>query len=260
MTHQGVNMNEVGNMPIENDKNVFVYWEGPEFSLITLLRRIIYKFSKNNENYKVFFLNDSNISHYIDIPSEYSSLAVNHKSDFIRANIIYKYGGIWLDSDTLVMSDLSSLFEIIGRKNGFLIKQNNDIVCTGVFGSKSKTGFLKEWKIRIDQRIKKKRLAWDEIGPVMVHSIHLQTDTTNNYEIFNGLDNVYPVNWNICVEHFLNKERHHYQTLEREYQPFIILVNSVYRKLKDKTEEEILKLDNPLAHFLRLSLDRSEIL
>lgn len=250
----------INNAPIENDKNVFVYWEGPEFSLISLLRKIIYKFSDNGNNYKVFFLNDSNISQYIDIPKEYYSLAVNHKSDLIRANIIYKYGGIWLDSDTLVMSNLDSLFDIIDKKDGFLIKENNSIVCTGVFGSKSKTDFLFEWIERIDFKIKNKNLGWSDIGPMMVHSIHKTTSTTEGYEIFNGLDTVYPVNWDVCVEYFLHKKRDQYKILEREYQPFIILVNSVYRNLENKTEEEILEMDNILSHFLQKCIANKEVI
>lgn len=242
-------------IPVENDKNIFIYWEGPEYPLIVLLRKIIYKFSKGGSNFKVFFLNDSNINKYIEVPKEYHRLAVNHKSDLIRANIVYKYGGIWLDSDTLVMSDLKSLFDIVDKKDGFLIRENNSIVCTGVFGSKSKTKFLNEWVKRINTKVKKRNLGWSDIGPEMVDAIHKSTDTTENFTIFNGLDTVYPVNWDMCVRYFLEIEKSQHHLLERDYQPLIILVNSVYKKLKNKTEEEILTMDNPLAYFLKKSLD-----
>ena len=56
-----------------------------------------------------------------------------HQADFVRVNVICDYGGIWLDSDTLVLDSLDSLFDIIDNKDGFLIKENNKILWNGIF-------------------------------------------------------------------------------------------------------------------------------
>ncbi len=248
--------------PVENDKNVFIYWEGPEYSLISLLRKIIYKFSDGGKNYKVHFLNDSNISQYIDIPEEYFNLSIVQKADLVRVNVVYKYGGIWLDSDTLVMSNLASLFDIIDNQSGFLIKENNIYVCNGVFGSKSKTQFLSEYAKRIADTIKThapEHLSWSALGPSMANDIHLSTNMTNDYIVFDGLDTLYPVNWDGCVEYFLHRKKDEYKIVEREYQPLIVLVNSVYRNLENNTEEEILEMDNILAYFLQKCITSKEI-
>tara|TARA_R110002012_G_C11478950_1_gene594813 strand:- start:34 stop:834 length:801 start_codon:yes stop_codon:yes gene_type:complete len=248
--------------PVENDKNVFIYWEGPEYSLISLLRKIIYKFSDDGKNYKVHFLNDSNISQYIDIPEEYFNLSVVQKADLVRVNVVYKYGGIWLDSDTLVMSNLASLFDIIDNQSGFLIKEDNLYVCNGVFGSKSKTQFLSECVKRIADTIKTQtpeQLSWSALGPSMVNDIHLSTNMTSDYKVFNGLDTLYPIECGKCGYHFLNKKRDEYKTVEREYQPLIVLVHPVYIGLENKTEEEILEMDNILTYFLQKCITSKEI-
>ena len=96
------------------ERNVFIFWIGKEYSLITILRELIYLHSNNGKNYKVHFLNDDNVKDYIkNIPPKYYKLRPAHKADFVRVNVICDYGGIWLDSDTIVMDDLSSLFKVL---------------------------------------------------------------------------------------------------------------------------------------------------
>lgn len=124
-------------LPNKNENNVFIYWDGYKYKLIQILHKLIYLHSNNEKKYKVYFINSNNIYNYINYtPSFFDKMKVNHKSDYIRYKLICEYGGIWLDSDTIVMSDLSSLFEIIKNKDGFFIKENNKILCSGVFGDR----------------------------------------------------------------------------------------------------------------------------
>ena len=41
--------------------------------------------------------------------------------DYMRILLIYKYGGIWLDSDTIVLTSLKELFDILQEQDGFFI-------------------------------------------------------------------------------------------------------------------------------------------
>jgi hypothetical protein len=78
-------------------------------------------------------------------------------------------------------------------------------------------------------------------------------DVYNNYEIINGLETIYPVNWDKCVTEFIEKPYDNYKTIVRTFQPLIVLVKFVYRKLEFMTEEEILNGAMPLNYFLRKS-------
>jgi len=96
-----------------NENNVFLYWVGNDYKLIKILRGLIYLHSKKGKNYTVHLLNKDNITKYItNIPDYFNALLPAHQADFIRVNVICDYGGIWLDSDTLVMDNLNSLFYI----------------------------------------------------------------------------------------------------------------------------------------------------
>ena len=236
------------------EKNVFIYWEGKEFSLIKILRKIIYEYSDNGKNFNVFFLNDKNVSNFIKIPKNYDNLSLPHKADYIRVATIKKFGGIWLDSDTLLLSDLNELFKIIEETNGFFILENNLKICNGVFGSKKETELMKKWLEKIIYKIEnKKNLSWTDLGSSILNSQEFASEI-KSYTILKGLDTVYPVNWNNCVEQLILSDLSNISDLEKQFQPLLILVNSVYRYLENYSEEEILELKNPLAYFLKKSL------
>ena len=51
----------------------------------------------------------------------FASLSEAAQADIVRVEYIYKNGGIWLDSDTLVMEPLNRLTDILKYKNGFFV-------------------------------------------------------------------------------------------------------------------------------------------
>jgi len=134
--------------------------------------------------------------------------------------------------------------------------ENNEILFNGVFGSKPNTPLMIEWKTKVLTILntKKQTITWTEIGNSLLENIkHNHPDYYNNYKIFNGLDNMYPVNWNNCVDEFITKKYKNYKNIEKEYQPLIVLVNSVYKELETKTEDEILNNNIPLHFFINKS-------
>lgn len=238
-------------------RNVYLYWVGNEYKLISILRKIIYLHSTNSKGYKVILITEKNINKYIKtIPTYFSNLCSAHQADFVRINVICDYGGIWLDSDTLVLDSLDSLFDLIENKNGFFIKENNDILCNGIFGSKPNTQLMINWRKKMISKLNdtQGKIDWCDIGNNMLHNIYIENPTLyDNYKIFNGLDNLYPVNWNECTTEFIDKPYDNYKTIIREYQPLIILVNTVYKKLECMTEKEILEGNMPLNYFINKS-------
>ena len=241
-----------------DNNNVFLYWTGNEYKLIKILRDIIYLHSNNNKNYTVHLINKENLKNYIKIIPEYfNDLLPAHQADFVRVNVVCNYGGIWLDSDTLVMDDLCRLFDIFKKKDGFFLLENNQILFNGVFGS---TPLMIEWKTKLLDILnnKKQNIDWTEIGNSLLDKIKKNNpEYYNNYKIFNGLDNMYPVNWNNCVEEFITKPYNNYKIIEKEFQPIIVLVNSVYKELEKYNEKEILNSNLPLNYFINKSYNKS---
>lgn len=236
------------------ERNVYLYWVGKEYKLICILRKLIYLHSKRGNGYKVNLITPQNIQNYVkDIPYFFNKLCPAHQADFVRVNVICDNGGIWLDSDTLVMDSLDSLFDILEKNDGFFIKENNVSLCSGVFGSKKNTRLMIHWKKKMMEILyhKKNYIRWTEIGSAILKDIEFKfSHLLQNFKILNGLDNVYPVNWNQCVTEFIDKPYDNYKTLVRNYQPLIILVNSVYKKMETMSKEDFFSDRIPLNYFM----------
>jgi len=242
------------------ERNVFLYWIGEEYKLILILRKLIYLHSKNGKGYNVKLITHENIKDYIcDLPDYFYKLRPAQQADFVRVNVICDYGGIWLDSDTLVIDSLDSLFNIIEEKDGFFVKENNKMICNGIFGSKKNTKFIKEWKNIMKWKLDSTKGiigGWSELGSKILKRVYkLYRKSLINYTIFNGLDNLYPVNWDRCEKEFIYKPYNNYKKIVREYQPLVVLVNSVYKSLENKSEEEILSGNMPLNYFINKSYE-----
>lgn len=139
--------------------NIYLYWVGKEFKLIKILRNLIYLHSINGNGYNVNLITHDNLKQYIsDIPNYFNDLCPAHQADYVRVCVICDYGGIWLDSDTLVIDNLDCLFKILKEKDGFFIKENDDILCNGVFGSNAKTPLMLEWKNQMINILEKKKI------------------------------------------------------------------------------------------------------
>lgn len=249
---------------MSSDRNIYLYWVGKEYKLISILRDLIYLHSTNGVGYKVNLITDKNIREYVkDIPDYFSSLCPAHQADFVRVHVICDYGGIWLDSDTIVVDKLDSLFDIIEKKNGFFMKENNLYLVNGVFGSKKQTDLMIKWKTQLMNVLNSKQgknIGWSDVGSSILKKIYdSYVNVYDNYEIFNGLDNMYPVYYPKCVNEFIEKPYDNYKNIVREYQPLVVLVNSVYKKLEDKTEKEILEGNMPINYFINKSTDLMKI-
>lgn len=241
------------------ERNLFLYWEGPDYSLISLFRKLIYLHSKNGKGYKVHLINHKNVHEYIkDLPKCFFKLKLAHQADVVRVNVICDYGGIWIDSDTIVVDKLDGLFDYLETKDGFFILEDkNHRLCNGVFGSRPNTDLMRKWKEHAKHA--HPNMRWTDIGEVALRSIRNNHPTFyDNYHIFSGRNDLYPVHPHVCVDHFLNKPYDFYKQIERPFQPLIIVIGTVYRAIQNESEKTILSKNRPLKYFLNLSLENGK--
>lgn len=96
--------------PIENMKKIFYFWE-PRESLPGYLKLCIDTWQKNLPDYELIRLDYKNLYDYIDetdVPRfAFDFFSKAHQSDIIRMVVLNKYGGIYLDCDTIVTGPLT---------------------------------------------------------------------------------------------------------------------------------------------------------
>jgi hypothetical protein len=233
--------------------NIYLYWVGNEYKLIKLLKSLIYMHSTSGKGYNVNLINHANVKEYIpDLPDYFYKLQPAHQADFVRISVLSDRGGIWLDSDTLVIDKLDDLFNNINKRDGFFIMED-DTICNGVFGTKPNTKLMKIWKkTMLDILNKNINIEWTEIGSKILTDLK-KMDYFKNYHIYKGSSDMYPIIWNNCVDEFLNNPYENYKNIEKPFQPLIILVNSVYKELEKYSMKEILNRHMPLNYFIEKS-------
>ena len=106
----------------ENNKHkpiMWVYWElvngatdPPAY--INLCLDIMKRNASNTFNIK--FLNEKTVFNYLpDLRSDINSLPIALKTDYIRVRLLTKYGGLWIDADTIIMTDLRELVQQLNQ-------------------------------------------------------------------------------------------------------------------------------------------------
>lgn len=93
-------------------QTIWLYWEGPRPAYIDLCCRTVFAHNQqvtllDRAGFDALFLHDRDIA--ID------RLALNHKSDFIRAYLLMHYGGLYIDADCIVMRNLAPVLELAER-------------------------------------------------------------------------------------------------------------------------------------------------
>ena len=96
----------------EIPNNVWLYWEnkpgnnGVKPTYIDMCHESVIK--NRGKDLNVTILNEKNIKEYLpSLREDINSLSIPQKADYIRLAILNRYGGIWLDSDIIVLKPLT---------------------------------------------------------------------------------------------------------------------------------------------------------
>lgn len=231
---------------------VFLYWIGKEYTLLKILRERIIKYSKVGKGYEVILITKENIKQYVKVPSYFYKLQPAHQADYVRVNVICDFGGIWLDSDTIVVDKLDSMFELMEKGNGFFVKNAAGNIINSVFGSKPNTDLMLYWKEMVQTILDQKEtnITWIEIGAKILSEFYESPSVYEGYTILDGPTTVCPVPWDKCVQEFIDKPYENYKAILRDNQPLIILFQNAYKVMEKLPEEDVRKGKMPIHYFL----------
>lgn len=87
------------------------WWQGAE-AMPPLVRACYNSLRKNADGHPVHLLTKNNYKQFVALPeyilekTERGIITVTHLSDILRAELLYRYGGLWLDATVLVTSPL----------------------------------------------------------------------------------------------------------------------------------------------------------
>lgn len=113
---------------------VWSYWENRPNKNIPPYINLCLKIIKSNcHRFNVVILNEKTLTKYLpNIRKDINILPLALKSDYIRMALLYEYGGVWIDADTIVMSI---------NKIELLLNENWDFIGFGCTGNVCNYGY-----------------------------------------------------------------------------------------------------------------------
>lgn len=99
------------------------------------------------------------------------------KTDVIRALLLQRYGGLYIDADAIVFDDLSSYFDLISQKGFAGVRRSSegkDHMSVGFYGAERNGFLISEYVKSIELALStKKEFAYNDLGGQLLTSVYL---------------------------------------------------------------------------------------
>ena len=109
---------------------IWLYWENKPGNTMPVYLDLCIDTIKYHcvKDFRIILLNEKTVYDYLpNLRKDLNKLLIAQKSDYIRIKLLYEYGGVWLDTDTIVMRNLAPIMKKL---------ENYDFVgfgCTGMY-------------------------------------------------------------------------------------------------------------------------------
>lgn len=216
---------------------IWQYWENLPNStkpgLIDFCMESVYK----NSGCKLNVLTPDNLFHYFDkdeiSPNIFKVNHIAQKADYFRLKILYKYGGIWLDADTICFNKI--IYTNDNDLEVIFYELDNKIINPIIVAFKKKSKILEKICIEMDKLLDNNYLFdWNELGELLINTVTNNYPENNfNYKIICS-KSIYPIPWyesEKFSESLNNNTINNY--VVKEQQIIILAFQSLNKKIKD---------------------------
>jgi hypothetical protein len=137
---------------------LWFFWDGEPLAFVD---RCIDSWKKYNPNYEIHILNKQNIDNYLPEVKindlKFASQSMARYSDFVRLNILSKYGGVWIDASSICHRSLNWIHSIQNKYKvdmiGFYLegfttpeyKDYSPVIESWFFACTPNSPFVKDW-------------------------------------------------------------------------------------------------------------------
>ncbi|SEI07783.1 Capsular polysaccharide synthesis protein [Rheinheimera pacifica] len=134
-------------------KTIWTYWHSAEQPEV--VKRCIAGWQALNPDYHIHVLNADNITDYIrPVPDKLTRLNVAKQTDWIRLELLNRYGGIWLDASIILTASLDWVERIRAEQNtefvGYYLERyttnvHRPVVDSWFLAAPAQSRFVADW-------------------------------------------------------------------------------------------------------------------
>lgn len=260
---------------------LWIYWDdiSARPGYIQLCIDTIYK---NSYDFNLFFLNKNNIVDYLPeiklYEKYFEDLLLAQKVDIYRIWLMYKYGGLYIDTDTILLKSPIKLYKLLEKydyigygctgnicfpkdaygypSNGIIFSRPNTLLMKNILNKcldKIKTNYKKyDYKDKKSYYDLGKLIIWDEISHLS-ESTKLNNKKYKYYHIDKeiGIRDENGI-W-VTPQRMFSREK--YKFYGESGLVMIPLYNNMMEEYKKYNVKEILDLDYNITYYFKQALD-----
>lgn len=141
---------------------VWSYWEGPMPEWIALCLRTA---RRHAPAMRVLGPDDFDALWDRDRDIDLTKLHVAQRADFVRAFLLMRFGGLWIDADCIVMRDLSPLLAQLGEFDVIAHRERQGFFSNAFFAARPGSGIVARFYDAVCSRLRsRRRLGWIALG------------------------------------------------------------------------------------------------
>jgi len=234
---------------------IWLYWEGLMPAYIKLCIKTIHA---HNNNVRLLDRRSFDLlwRHDRDIPID--SLAMNHKSDFIRAYLLKYYGGLYIDADCIVMKGLSPILQL-AENHGFVGYREPQayMSCNLMASVPGGTVINTHYQMVCDKLRSRKKLEWLDLASIPMNIAIEQN--AGKYHLL-PTETIMPVGWHESEKFAIRRTEEEHEKLFNLNSYCFMLSNNTFRSreatkiIVDMDEEGLLKSDMFISYLWRRAL------
>jgi Capsular polysaccharide synthesis protein len=186
-------------MPDLVRRTIWQYWEtrGTKPAFVDGLRTL----AQRNSACEVRLVTPQSLHVYLpNLPRAVLNIKeIAHRADMIRTMLVAEFGGMWLDSDAIVLKDLNWIFdclakhEFVGFNDGANLGPDRPWLRVNCFASRKNGTIVTEWMRLQHEKLPRTTFGWEEIGTELLHPICLSRPDLVKVLPF---DSICPIPWN----------------------------------------------------------------
>ncbi len=238
-----------------NDLPIWLYWEGERPEWIEACIKTVFKHAPNAK-----LLTPETFDDLWDVDRDINlkELHVAHRADFIRAFLLYRYGGVWIDCDCVLTKPLDSLSEMFANYDFAAHRERGGYFGNEFIMAKRESKIAADFYTRIAETLRQKRqFGWCEIGCVPLTDV-ISKAVVPFLEIECEL--IQPICWSQVEPYFVTGSDEEHQTTFDSEAFCYMLSNLTINKYLAQNPHKNLLADKSFFNFLvRKSLSTNGI-
>lgn len=232
---------------------IWSFWKGPMPGYVELCQETL---RKHCPDARMLTEEEFKDIQKIDRDVDYSHLCLAHQADWVRLNLLYTFGGLWLDADCVVMRPLQRFLDAIRCCWLMSPLEDDELIGGGFIGAPPRSYIIEKAYRRATEIVRSKRQPkWRELLGSNLQGVMEQHHRQGFFCV--DWHQIQPLQWKVIRQSMWNPrtDAEHEANLNASAFTYMLVHNKMPPDKKLMTRDEIMQGQYFLSYLFRKSLN-----